>query len=92
MEYWLVSTGPDGTPGINGGLMDAAAPRPADGAVIAYVCTVDVDDLDDYLAKAAELGAAVALPKMPIPGIGWLAYMKDTEGNVFGMMQPDPSA
>ena len=33
-----------------------------------------------------------ALPKMPIPGVGWLAYLKDTEGNVFGLMQSDPSA
>jgi predicted enzyme related to lactoylglutathione lyase len=23
---------------------------------------------------------------------GWLAYAKDPEGHVFGMMQPDPSA
>jgi predicted enzyme related to lactoylglutathione lyase len=29
---------------------------------------------------------------MPIPGLGWLAYYKDTEGNIFGMMQPDPNA
>ena len=34
----------------------------------------------------------VAVAKMPIPGMGWLAYAKDTEGNIFGMMQPDPSA
>jgi len=29
---------------------------------------------------------------MPIPGVGWLAYAKDTEGNTFGMMQPDVNA
>jgi predicted enzyme related to lactoylglutathione lyase len=29
---------------------------------------------------------------MPIPGMGWLAYVKDTEGNIFGMMQSDPAA
>ena len=34
----------------------------------------------------------VALPKMPVPGVGWLAYVKDTEGNILGMMQSDPSA
>jgi hypothetical protein len=33
-----------------------------------------------------------ALAKMPIPGVGWLAYVKDTEGNLFGMMQNDPNA
>ena len=30
--------------------------------------------------------------KMPIPGIGWQAYGKDTEGNLFGIHQFDPSA
>ena len=60
--------------------------------MIAYVCTVDVPALDDYLKKAQARGGAVAVPKMPIPGIGWLAYCKDTEGNVFGMMQSDPKA
>jgi hypothetical protein len=29
---------------------------------------------------------------MPIPGIGWLAYCKDTEGHIFGIMHPDPAA
>jgi hypothetical protein len=29
---------------------------------------------------------------MAIPGVGWLCYYKDTEGNIFGMMQSDPSA
>lgn len=36
--------------------------------------------------------AVTAYPKMPIPGMGWLAYLKDTEGNTFGIMQADPSA
>jgi predicted enzyme related to lactoylglutathione lyase len=29
---------------------------------------------------------------MPIPGVAWLAYGKDTEGNIFGMIQNDPAA
>jgi predicted enzyme related to lactoylglutathione lyase len=24
--------------------------------------------------------------------VGWLVYCKDTEGNIFGMMQNDPNA
>jgi predicted enzyme related to lactoylglutathione lyase len=92
MEYSLVVTGPDGQPGINGGLMKRQHPLSGNDGVIAYVCTVDVDDLDRYMAKAQQIGAKVALPKMPVPGIGWLAYMGDTEGNVFGMMQNDPGA
>ena len=44
MPYWMVTTGPDDQPGINGGLL----PRQGeiDGqAVIAYVCTMGVESL-----------------------------------------------
>jgi uncharacterized protein len=91
MPYWLIKTGPDEQPGINGGLV----PRRGaiDGqAVIAYVCTVDTPSVDEYVEKAKTQGGSVALPKMPIPGVGWLAYCKDTEGNLFGLMQADPKA
>jgi hypothetical protein len=91
MPYWLVVTGPDSQPGINGGLIQRQGP--IDGqSVIAYVCTVDTPALDEYLRKAQAAGAVVVVPKMPIPGVGWLAYCKDTEGNIFGMMQSDPQA
>ncbi len=85
------TTGPDSEQGINGGLL----PRRGeiDGqAVIAYVCTIGVEDLDASMATVEANGGKVALPKIAIPGMGWLAYHKDTEGNIFGMMQPDPSA
>jgi predicted enzyme related to lactoylglutathione lyase len=29
---------------------------------------------------------------MPIPGVGWLAYVKDLDGNILGIMQNDPAA
>jgi len=91
MDYWLVNTGPDSQPGINGGLLRRQGEL--DGqAVIAYVCTVDVENVDASITKAQSLGAQVVVPKMPIPGMGWLVYCKDTEGNIFGMMQADPEA
>jgi predicted enzyme related to lactoylglutathione lyase len=93
MPYWLIKTGPDGQPGINGGLLPRRGAAPAgELPVISYVCTVDVATVDDSLKKAVASGGVVAVPKMPIPGIGWLAYCKDTEGNIFGMMQSDPNA
>lgn len=91
MDYWLVTTGPNDQPGINGGLVQRQGEL--DGqAVIAYVCTVDVSDIDASTQTATSNGAQVVVPKMPIPGMGWLVYCKDTEGNIFGMMQGDPSA
>ena len=92
MDYSLIVTGPDGTPGINGGLIKRQHPLGGSDGVIAFVCTIDVDSLDRYMAKAQSLGGVIALPRMPVPGVGWLAYMKDVEGNVFGMMQADTKA
>jgi predicted enzyme related to lactoylglutathione lyase len=37
-------------------------------------------------------GGQVVVPKSPVPGVGWLAHCKDTDGNVFGMLQPDAAA
>ncbi len=91
VDYWTIETGSKDEPGINGGLVVRRGPL--DGqAVTAYVCTIEVGNLDQIMKPARESGATIALPKMPIPGIGWLAYLKDTEGNIFGIMQADPSA
>src|SRR5262245_14472153 len=87
-DYYLITTGPDDTPGINGGLLKRM--EPIDGtAVIAYVCTVDVQSVDDVVGIVWDKGGQIAVPKMAVPGVGWLAYCKDTEGNIFGVMQRD---
>jgi hypothetical protein len=90
-DYWLITTGPDSEPGINGAIMRRNGE--IDGAaVIAYVCTISVDSVDEAVEKIAVNGGDITvLPKMPVPGIGWSAYCKDTEGNIFGLMQADPS-
>ena len=51
-------------------------------------------DLDAVLAKVESGGggALVCVPKTAVPGIGWLAYVKDPDGNIFGMMQADTKA
>ena len=91
MEYWMVITGPDGAPGINGGLLPRRGEL--DGqAVIAYVCTVDVESIDAAIVRAELNGGNVVVPKMAVPRVGWLVYCKDTEGNIFGMLQADAGA
>lgn len=93
MPYWMVVTGPDAQPGINGGLMKRMGPPPAKGQPVnAFPCTCYVENVDASVAKATGMGAEVALPKMAIPGVGWLAYIHDTEGNILGLMQSDPKA
>jgi len=86
MEYWLVMTGPEDEPGIDGGL--ARRSEPETGVEI----TVDVDDLDQALAGVKNHGGEIIRPKSAVPGVGWMAYIKDTEGNVLGMMESDPEA
>jgi predicted enzyme related to lactoylglutathione lyase len=91
--YWLIKTGPVDQPGIDGGVVPRRGAPPTEGqAVNAFVCTVDVANAAESLAKAIALGGSEALPVMAIPGVGWLAYAKDPEGTIFGMMQQDTAA
>ena len=89
-DYWLIKTGDDSERGIDGGLLRRQWPIGGD-AVISYVCTVDVPSLDASLNTIQANGGQTVMPKMGVPGVGWLAYCKDTEGNIFGVMQPDPT-
>jgi len=90
--YWMITTGKPDEPGINGGLLPRSGPEPAPGAPVnAYVVTVQVDDLDATVARAVEAGATVALEKAQMGGVGWLAYIVDTEGNILGLLQPEPT-
>lgn len=86
MKYWLVRTGAEGKPGIDGGMM----PREHPGQTPTLVA--GVDNVDAASATIAKAGGESVLPKMAIPGVGWAAYFKDTEGNVFGIFQDDTSA
>jgi predicted enzyme related to lactoylglutathione lyase len=91
-DYWQIDTGAGDPPGLNGGLIPRRGPAALDGqAVNAFICTIDVEALDGSLAKALSLGASLALPKMTVPGVGWLAYVKDPDANLLGLMQRDAS-
>ena len=71
MDYWLIKTGDASEPGINGGMIRRIGATPVDGqAVNAYVCTVSVSAIDETIAKVVPAGGVIAVPKMPIPGIG----------------------
>jgi uncharacterized protein len=85
-EYWMVNTGADSQPGINGGMMK----RPHPGA--ATVNTIGVTSVDESVAAVTKNGGKVVMPKTAIPTVGWFAYCTDTEGNTFGVMQPDANA
>jgi predicted enzyme related to lactoylglutathione lyase len=57
-------------------------------AVIAYVNTVQVEDLAETQCRIGEAGGEQVIEPAVIPGVGTVAYFKDTEGNIFGALQP----
>lgn len=95
MEYWMIMTAEKDSkePGINGGLLPRKGGAPVEGAAVnAYVCTMQVDNIDDIIKKIEAAGGTLALPKFAFPGMAWQAYYKDTEGNIFGIHQTDVNA
>ena len=86
-EYRLLVTGPDDQAGINGAIVPRR--RRVDGqAVITFVCTIQVDDLDATTSRVVAGGGARIVDPRSIGGVGRFAYFRDTEGNVFGALQP----
>jgi uncharacterized protein len=85
MDYWLITTGNSDERGIDGAFTQRSE------GFKNTVNTIDVQALDEHLAQIEAQGGKILMPKSPVPGIGWLAYAEDTEGNVFGMMQMDPT-
>lgn len=93
MPYFGAVTGSEEWPGINGALMQRQSPPPEQNQPLnGYACTIGVDDYDAIEAKILDKGGIVALPKYALPGMAWQGYYKDTEGNIFGIHQPDEYA
>ena len=87
IDYWLIETGAEGEPGIDGGFAKRDDKTPP-----GTVNTIDVPDLDEFMGKATAAGGKIIAPKMAVPGVGWMCYAMDPEGNVFGMMERDENA
>lgn len=87
-KYWLVITGDKAEPGIDG----AIGFPPMEGMTQKVVNTISVDDNDAFTAKAVAAGGTVAVPKMAVAGSGWLTYIADPAGILFGIMQYDENA
>ena|SRR6202035_1380128 len=92
-NYRIVNTGKDEPgaqwTGINGGITPRHGDAPKGGEPVnAFVCTIEVINIDETLKKIEAAGGTVATEKMEVPGVGTLAYRKDPEGNIFGVLQP----
>ena len=86
VTYWIVTSGDQSTPGINGGLMKT------DGEFRGTINTIGVEDIDKAIAKVKANGGEIVLEKDAIPGVGYQAYIKDNMGIIVGLHQEDPKA
>ncbi|RYE78494.1 MAG: VOC family protein [Myxococcales bacterium] len=88
-HYSIVQTGEvdgDGWPVergyIGGGMLKRESP--ADRPVI----TIEVEDIDEALAKIEASGGQKLLGRQDVGDMGYAAYFKDVEGNLMGLFQP----
>ena len=86
IPYWFTKSGTKSAPGIEGAL----AIKESDDDIV--VNTIGVTNIDDVIKKIKKHGGTITNPKHAIPGEGWIAYFKDIDGNMFGIMQSDPNA
>lgn len=82
-SYWLITTGPDSQPGINGGIMGQQFSQ-------TVINTIEVPDLSSVLEKIKTAGGKVIHGPNEVTGVGMHAYCTDLEGIIFGVMEPLP--
>lgn len=51
-----------------------------------------MSSIDDSVEKVLKSGGKILKPKDIIPGIGYLVYCEDPEGNSFGILEADVNA
>jgi predicted enzyme related to lactoylglutathione lyase len=94
MDYTIAITTPSdeqtGMPSAPGAINGALFPRTDN--LRTPIITIDVEDMDAALAQVESAGGSVAQAKDAVPGMGYFAYFRDTEGNIMGLWQTDSSA
>ena len=73
-------------PGISGCVVAGEGHRPcADGTIVYLNCEGRIDQL---LARVEKAGGSIVEPKNHLPNIGWVAQIRDSEGNRVGLHDP----
>ncbi len=80
-SYWVCNDGPGND--ISAGITKRIHPDQR------LITTIEVDDLDKTIEAITASGGGVVAPKMALPGVGFLAFCTDSEGNTFGLAQQD---
>jgi predicted enzyme related to lactoylglutathione lyase len=79
-DYFMFNTGP--TDAIGG-----AIGKRGESAPESLRLYVETDSIDALLPRVPELGGSVTLEKTEIPGQGWYAVIRDSEGNEVAMYE-----
>lgn len=66
---------------INGGMLQR------NEYIRAPVVAINVDSVDEHVNKVAAAGGKVVMPKVEIEGMGYYAYVTDSENNVIGLWE-----
>lgn len=70
-------------PGISGCVLGGKDIQPSTNGVVVYLnCD---GKLDTVLANITSAGGAILEKKAHLPGVGWVAQMRDSEGNRVGL-------
>jgi predicted enzyme related to lactoylglutathione lyase len=85
-NYWLVAAGEGTESEINGAVAEK------DETHLTTINTVGLPLYDEVLKEIKEASGQVLTSIMTEPNVGYMAYCKDTKGNIFGIMQTDPNA
>ncbi|MDB5666187.1 VOC family protein [Cypionkella sp.] len=78
--------------GSRDGDMVAGLFKPDPGMPTAWTAYIAVDNADETVAQAKDLGATVVVPPTDIPGTGRFSVLIDPQGAAFGILQPQPMA
>jgi uncharacterized protein len=81
MDYWMITTGEESEPGIDGAIISKEL-----GATVRTI--IGVDSFDAYAKLIESKGGKVVTPTANIPGIGSLGGFQDTEGKMFVLIEP----
>jgi predicted enzyme related to lactoylglutathione lyase len=66
---------------INGGMMKKG------GTFKTTTLTIDVGDIDKAVQRIVKAGGKLAKKKQSVMDMGWIAYVKDPEGNLVGLWE-----
>jgi predicted enzyme related to lactoylglutathione lyase len=90
-DFFLVQTGDDAHPGIQGLMHKRQQPR-GQGGPNCFECTISVDDVDAIAAAVKKHGGKITMEKSKIPTVGEVIYLEDPEGNRVGAMKYETPA